>query len=137
MRNAIRAGAAYFVMVFICAFAIGTVRVLFVAPRTGPTAAVMLEAPILLAISWIAARGCIRRWTTPSTAAARLVMGATGFTLLMVVEASVAALVFHRPLQDQVADLGSPAGAIGLAAQMGFALTPLARLLVDGRQRRP
>jgi hypothetical protein len=137
MKNAIRAGGVYFAIVFACAFAVGTVRVLLVAPRTGATAAVILEAPILLAISWFTSRWCVRRWAAPNTLIDRMVMGATGFALLVVVEAGVAALVFHRPLHDQIITLGSPAGMIGLAAQIGFALMPLAGLLMDGALRRP
>lgn len=43
------AALLYFLIVFGVGFLVGPVRVLYVEPRVGSTAAVMLEAPILLA----------------------------------------------------------------------------------------
>jgi hypothetical protein len=97
----------------------------------------MLEAPLVLAISWLAFRWCVRRWATSSRASDRMVMGATGFGLLLAAEAGVGSIIFHRSLHDQITALGTLPGAIGLAAQIGFALIPLAGLLVDGARRRP
>jgi hypothetical protein len=46
------AGAVYFLVVFLLGFGLGTIRVLFVAPRLGQTTAVLLETPLMLAASW-------------------------------------------------------------------------------------
>lgn len=137
MNGAISAGGAYFAIVFLCAFAIGTARVLLVAPWVGDTLAVTLEAPIVLAISWFATRLCVARCHVPSAIADRLLMGATAFTLLMLTETSVSAVAFHRTLQAQASALATPAGAIGLATQVAFALMPAAAWVVDANRTRP
>jgi hypothetical protein len=127
MAAAIKAGAAYFTIVFLAGFALGTFRVLVVAPRLGATIAVLLEAPVILAVSWGACRWCVRRLRPPATASARASMGAAAFALLMSTELGLSVLVFGRSLVDHFASYGTTAGAIGLAAQIGFALLPLAQ----------
>jgi hypothetical protein len=132
MSAAIRAGAVYFAFVFLAGFALGTLRVLVVAPRLGATVAVLLEAPVILAISWAACGWCLRRLKPPATVSARATMGAVAFALLMSAELGLSVLVFGRSIAAHFADYGTAAGAIGLAAQIGFALLPL----VERRQTR-
>ncbi len=130
MARTLGAACAYFAMVFACAFVLGTVRTLIVAPRLGQTPAVLLEAPIVLAVSWLAAGWTIKRLNIPARAWPRLVMGAIAFALLMTVEASLSVFAFGRTVGEYLAGFATPAGAIGLIAQLGFAATPLARRIV-------
>jgi hypothetical protein len=51
-RAASWAGFAYALGVFVFAFAVGTIRVTLVAPLLGKLLAVIIEAPIVLAVSW-------------------------------------------------------------------------------------
>jgi hypothetical protein len=51
---------AYFGIVYALGFALGTVRVLAVAPRIGELPAVLLEAPIMLAASWVTCRWALK-----------------------------------------------------------------------------
>jgi uncharacterized membrane protein len=60
LKAPLKARAMYFVVVFSIAFVLGTIRVLLVAPRLGETIAVMIEAPLILAVSWFASRRCVR-----------------------------------------------------------------------------
>jgi len=46
----------YWAAVFLIGFVLGTLRVLFVAPSVGETAAVLAEMPFMLAASWAGAR---------------------------------------------------------------------------------
>ena len=124
------AAFAYFAMVFACAFVLGAVRTLIVAPRIGPTAAVLLEAPIVLAISWVAAGWTTRRLAVPRRTRPRLAMGAVAFLLLMAVEASVSIFAFGRTPGEYLAGFGGVAGVIGLVAQLGFAAAPMLRRIV-------
>jgi hypothetical protein len=55
MVNPFAAGLRYFLIVFAMAFAIGTVRTLLVASRTGAIIAVSLELLLVLALAWLAA----------------------------------------------------------------------------------
>ena len=55
-----KAAALYFVLVFLVGLALGPIRVIWVEPVLGQTLAVLLEAPLLLAIMAIAAPRAVR-----------------------------------------------------------------------------
>lgn len=124
-RRALTAGTVYFALVFLAGFALGIVRVLVVAPRTGAVAAVLLESPVILAVGWAVSRGCVARFGVGRSPGLRLAMGGWAFALLMAAEAALAVWVFGRGLADHVGAYLTLPGALGLAAQLGFALIPL------------
>lgn len=97
MRRALGAALACFLLVYAAGFILGIVRVLAVAPRAGELAAVLIEAPFMLAASWLAAGWSIRRFGVPRAAGPRAVMGGAGFLLLMAAEFALAGLLFARP----------------------------------------
>jgi hypothetical protein len=123
-QNATRAGIAYTLGVFVFAFAVGTIRVTLVAPRLGTLLAVILEAPIVLALSWRLSRWCCRRFAVSGDPHARVLMGAVAFAVLMLLELGVSALVFGETLDHYFAKYASTAGIVGLAMQVGFATIP-------------
>jgi hypothetical protein len=124
MFRATKAGALYAIIVFLIGFIFGTIRVLLVAPRVGETTAVIIEAPIILAASWLLCRWCVDRLDVTATVPTRSLMGLVAFLVLMLAEVGLGA-VLGRSLADQLANYGSPAGAIGLAAQMIFGAFPV------------
>lgn len=77
----LKAAFAY-LPVFAVAFALGALRVTLVAPQTGALAAVALELPLVLALSWAVAGRVLRRWPQ----APRAAFGALAFALLMLLE---------------------------------------------------
>jgi small-conductance mechanosensitive channel len=119
------AGFAYAIFTFAVGSALGTVRVLLVVPRMGPTVAVLLEVPVILAASWWISRLCVARFKVSRVVAARLVMGLVAFLVLMLAEVTLSALLFGRSVTGYLASLTTLAGAIGLAAQLAFAGFPL------------
>jgi hypothetical protein len=123
MFRATKAGALYAIIVFLIGVILGTIRVLLLAPRLGQTTAVILEAPTILAASWFVSRWCVDRLEVAATVPAGSLMGLAAFLVLMSAEFGLGA-VLGRSLVDQVANYGSPAGAIGLAAQVIFAIFP-------------
>lgn len=125
MRRAVAAAAAYFAIVFGLAFILGVGRTLLVAPRTGEVVAVLIETPVILLVSWFAAGWSVRRFSVPAKAPERLAMGFAAFTLLMAVETAMSLLLFGRPLDQQLGAYATPAGAIGLLAQVAFSFIPL------------
>ena len=118
------AGVAYTLVVFAFAFVAGAIRVTLVAPRLGALAAVIIEAPIVLAVSWLVSLWCIRRFHVGSASRTRKLMGAVAFSLLMLVELGVAVLAFGETPDHYFAKFASAPGAFGLAAQVGFACIP-------------
>jgi hypothetical protein len=119
--------AFYAVIVFLIGFILGTVRVLLLAPRLGETIAVTIEAPMILTASWFVCRWCVNRLDVAATVPARSLMGLVAFLVLMSAEVGLGA-VLGRSLVDQVAAYGSQAGAIGLAAQVIFAMFPVVQV---------
>jgi len=84
--STIKAGATYFAVVFLFAFVFGTIRVLIVAPHVGETTGVLLETPVILAISWVICRWCVNRFRVASGNGTRLLMGVVAFGLLSATE---------------------------------------------------
>ena len=124
------AGLAYFLIVFACAFLIGMVRVLLVVPAIGEMAAVAIEIPVVLLISWFAAAWVIARCKVAARMGARLSMGAMAFGILMLAEAALAHFAFAIPWPVYLASLRTAPGLLGLAGQFLFALVPMLRLLI-------
>jgi hypothetical protein len=129
------AGFAYAILAFAVGFVLGSVRVLLVVPRVGPSVAVLLEVPVILAASWWISRLCVELFKVRRAVAARLVMGLVAFLVLMLAEVTLSALVFGTSVTGYLASLTTPAGAIGLAAQVAFAGFPFAQARLGGRQR--
>ena len=127
MSAALKAGFVYFGVVFSVGFVLGTIRVLQLLPRLGEIASVVLEAPAILAVSWIASRSSIKKFHVSNEVLPRLLVGAVAFVLLMLTELVVSVLVFSRTIEDHFASYCTPQGAIGLTAQIAFALFPLAQ----------
>ena len=84
--QATKAGALYAIVVFSIGFILGTIRVLLLAPRLGETTAVIIETPIILAVSWFVCRWCVGRLDVRRTVSARSLMGLVAFLVLMSVE---------------------------------------------------
>ncbi|MEG3143317.1 hypothetical protein U1839_01505 [Sphingomonas sp. RT2P30] len=130
MTRIIAAALAYFAIVFGLGFLLGTIRVLFVIPRIGETAAVLVELPVMLAASWVAAGWCVRRFAVPPQTSPRLAMGLLAFALVMVAEFGLAVLLFGQTPAQHFAGYRHFAAAAGLAAQGAYALFPALRRAV-------
>lgn len=125
LQTAATAGLAYAGLAFAAGFALGVLRVAFIAPRLGETAAVMTELPIMLAVSWLACRWIVARWHVADTVAARATMGGLALTLLLAAEAVLGTLGLGRTLAQHLASYQNISGRMGLAAQILFGLFPL------------
>jgi len=119
----IGAGVRYFAIVFAIAFGFGTIRTIWLTPAIGATPAVLVELPLILGVSFLAARHIIARGRI-ATGGAALGAGAIAFALLMIAEAGLAVLVFGQSLTTWQAALWRVPGVIGLAGQLVFALMP-------------
>ena len=136
MIRSFLAGAAYFVIVFIAAFALGTLRVLFVVPALGDVGATLIEAPFTLAISWLVCRWLLGRLGAFSLTQA-IGMGAIAFALLMGAEAAGAILLFGRTLSEHIGSYATAAGALGLAGQIAFGVFPIVQTIGRIRSTAP
>jgi hypothetical protein len=119
----LRAGLAYWAVVFALGFVLGTVRVLWLAPMVGLMPATLLELPVMLTASWFAAGAIMRRFAI-TRADAALAMGALAFALLMAAECALAVVLAGETPLQWLAGLRQPHAAAGLAGQVVFALIP-------------
>jgi len=126
----VKAGVAYAVTVFTIGCLLGTARVLLLAPRVGPTMAVSLEVPVILTASWCVSKIWVTHLGLEPEIRLRILVGVVAFITLMVLEVTLSIGLFHKSPGEYLADLRSPAGAIGLTAQICFATFPLLNAVV-------
>jgi hypothetical protein len=125
LPTSIVAGLLYATAVFLVGFAAGAIRVLLVVPRLGETVAALVEAPVMLFVSWKLCAWSTRRLEMARDIGARSLMGTVALATLLTAEVGVSVLAFHRTIADHFAAYGTPAGLVGLAAQVLFASFPL------------
>jgi hypothetical protein len=122
---ALKAGLAYFAVVFSAGFALGAIRFLIVSPRIGELPAVLLELPLMLMVSWTASRWLIRSFNVNGELTARLVMGAFAFGLVMMAEAALSVFGFGRTISEHLEAFRAIPVLLGLAGQVAFAIFPV------------
>ena len=123
-------GVIYFALVFALGFLLGTLRTVFVrdAPGDGRLLGVLIELPFMLSASWLLCRTVIRRFAVAPTVIARAVMGCLAFALLLLAELLFGALLFGRTPGEHFALYREASHALGLAAQIAFALMPIVQM---------
>ncbi len=130
MPEAIKAGIMFSILGFVIGSVLGTIRVLYLVPRYGPDMAVLIELPVILAISWNACGIILRHIPVPAAIGARLVMGAIALALLLLTEFTLAVVGVGQSVAKFFAQYATAAGAIGLAGQVLFGFIPVARLTI-------
>jgi len=126
--SAFKASLGYFAVVFGFGFLLGSVRMLVIVPAVGEISAVMLEMPIMLAISWFSSQRLVGRFRVPDRLAPRFVMGGLAFALLMLAEVGLSILGFGRTFAEHLASYREVATFIGLLGQLAFASFPAIQL---------
>jgi hypothetical protein len=121
----LKAGVFYFAIVFGAGFIIGTVRVLWVVPSIGTRMAELMEAPIMLVATILAARWVIRRFEVPPTTAKRLIVGFTALGLLLVAELSLVVGFRGLAIGQYLAERDPVSGTVYLVMLGMFASMPL------------
>jgi hypothetical protein len=101
----------YVLPVFAAAFIFGALRVMLIAPAIGAFAAVALEVPPVLALSWLVAGRVLRRW--PMQRGAALGVGAIAFLILILAEVALAWLLSGQTPAAYAATFLTPPGALG------------------------
>jgi len=94
MLRHLKTGLVYFTLVFGAGFTLGPMRIFWLVPKVGVRTAELVESPIMILVTWLAARWVVRRFMVPDSISVRLVIG--GFALLLLVSAEVAVGVALR-----------------------------------------
>jgi hypothetical protein len=98
VRRVVRVAARYSALVFGIGFVLGTVRVIFVAPRLGEGAAELIETPPMVFVSWLVGRWITRRYTGIRRPASSLAVGAFALAFLLMLEVAIGSILFGLSL---------------------------------------
>ena len=121
----LRAGGAYFGLVFGAGFMLGTLRTLWITPRVGARIAELAESPVMLTVSFFAARWVVRRFAVPPTWSGRLGMGLIALGLMLVAEFSLVLWLRGLSLREYLATRDRVSGTVYYVLLVVFALMPL------------
>lgn len=122
--QSIKAGLAYFALVFGAGFVLGALRVAILVPRFGERTSELSEMPLMFAVIVTAARFVMRRTAVPLSVAARLGIGLLALGLLLAAELLLAVVLQDRSIADYVASRDRVSGSVYLAMLALFALMP-------------
>ncbi len=117
MPSLLRAGVLY-----------AALRTLFIIPLTGPMIAVMIELPLMLAVSWAACRYVLHRNTVEASPVPRLMTGGVALVILLMLEALLSLTLGGLTPSQHVALYTTAPVLLGLAGQVIFALFPLMQI---------
>jgi len=124
MTQILKSGVLYFGIVFAVGFALGVVRVLWMVPQFGVRVAELIEAPFMLAASFLAARWTGRRLAPPNTAWTRLQVGVIALAILLTVEFTLVLWVRGLSFREYLDSRDPVAGTVYVALLAVFALMP-------------
>ncbi len=129
-ERVIRSGAAYFALVFAAGFGLGVVRTFAIEPAVGDIAAVLIELPVILTVSWLSAGWIIGWFAVSGRLPERLSMGLVAFALLILAEFGLA--VAAGGGADTILEhWRSTAGLLGLTGQVLFGAFPALRFFLQ------
>jgi len=121
----LKSGLLYFALVFGAGFVLGTIRVLWAVPRLGERTAELMETPIMLVVTILAARWVVQRLALPRTAAKRLAVGLVALGLLLVAETTGVLFLRGITMGQYFASRDPVAGTVYLVMLAVFAIMPL------------
>jgi hypothetical protein len=123
--HSLKAGVLYFAIVFGVGFLLGPIRIFWVVPRLGARTAELLEAPIMLAVSIVAARWIVRRLAVPSRVGSRLGMGLIALAFMLTAEFSLVLWLRGLTIREYIATRDPVSGAVYYLTLAVFAILPM------------
>jgi len=121
----LKAGVLYFGVVFVAGFMLGAIRTLYVVPRVGARMAELLEAPIMLVVTIVAARWIVLHLAIPRVLSARLGMGFVALGPLLIAECALVRLLQNISIREYLATRDRVSGTVFYILLVIFALMPL------------
>jgi len=121
----VKAGVLYFAIVFGAGFVLGPIRILWAVPRYGTRVAELMETPIMLVVTIVAARWIVRRLALPSTPSIRLGMGFLALGLLLVAEFTLVLWLRGLSISEYLASRDPVSGTVYYVMLGIFAIMPL------------
>jgi hypothetical protein len=120
----LKAGVLYFALVFGMGFVLGTIRTLLVVPRVGARTAELMETPIMLVVTIVAARWVVLRLAVPPNPSARLGVGCIALLLLLFAEIGFVLWLRGLTIREYIASRDPVAETAYYAMLVLFAIMP-------------
>lgn len=121
----LKAGTAYFLLVFGVGFLLGFIRVLWIIPLVGERTAELIEMPLMLLTTILAARWVAQRFSLPPSTGARLGVGGVALGFLLATEFTVVLRLRGITIPEYIAARDPVSGAVYVVMLGVFALMPL------------
>ncbi len=125
MMQTLKAGLLYFALVFGVGFVLGTIRVLWVAPRFGTRMAELMEAPVMFVTIIAVARWIVRRLAVSSTPSRRFGMGCIALGLMLVAEFTLLLHLRGLSIREYLSSRDPVSGTVYYVMLVVFAMMPL------------
>jgi len=125
MKAHLKPALHYFTIVFVAGFTLGAIRILWLVPRVGIRTAELIEMPMMIMGSILAARWIVQRYQVPYLAAARLAVGVPAFLLLLSAEFGVAIGIQGISVSEVIASRDPVSGPLYYISLVLFGLMPL------------
>jgi hypothetical protein len=104
---------------------LGPIRVMWLVPRFGTRAAELMEMPIMLAVTILAARWIVRRPGLLPTPSKRLGVGIVALALLLMAELTLVLWLRGLTIHEYIASRDPVAGTVYIVMLGAFAIMPL------------
>ena len=128
--HVVKAGVLYFALAFGAGFVLGTIRTLWVVPRLGTRMAELMEMPIMLIVTIVAARWTVLHLSVPMMWSARVAMGCVALVLMLIAEFGFVLWIRGLSIKEYFATRDPVSGAAYYLMLGVFAIMPL---VVAGR----
>jgi hypothetical protein len=129
----LKPAAVYFALVFGTGFVLGTLRVLWVVPRVGTRMAELVESPLMLLASVLAARWVHQHFPSGDPPIARLGIGLTALAFLLATEIALGTAIRGGSPLDVLVNRDPVSGTVYYTLLGVFAVLPW--LLARGAAR--
>ena len=125
MIRVLKASLLYFALVFGAGFVLGPIRILWLVPRVGTRTAELMEMPIMLAVTFLAARWTVRRLDVPPTTSSRRGMGCLALGLMLMAEFTLVLTLRGLTIREYFASRDAVSGTAYYLSLLLFAVMPL------------
>jgi hypothetical protein len=121
----LRASLVYFALTFGAGFVLGPLRILLLVPRVGARTAELIEMPVMIGITWLAARWVTQKFSVPPERGPRLSVGVMAGALLLLAELTLVVRLRGLTLDEYFATRDPVSGTAYYAAVLLLVLMPL------------
>ncbi len=121
----LKAGALYFAVVFAAGFVLGTIRTLWVVPRVGVRTAELMESPLMLIVTVLAAAWVVRRCKLPFVVSTRLAVGLLALAFMLSAELGFTLWLRGLTVRQYLASRDPVSGTVYFVLLGVFAVLPV------------